>query len=330
VATPIAEYIDKTLLQGHVVLMGSPERPRTGTPPHPSSSGASAQAGEAAAAGGGKTEPSAGEASSNLTELRSRVVALEIEHARLLAGYAEVMESDITRLRSINMPTVLGLEVEPLSEPLTPSYLGRALTAIENDLANMETSIAIGDDAAARRSKVMAAKRSCLVLGRLCDDDDFNQVLLTMQTSVAQQETLIFSHISSKPGDQAPFRELEIQLLELAGLPNILAIKHVDSALAAYWTDPASSLTRMQNPMIFMRDLRRLRDVSCQAADLLSEGLRQEQSRQRWKKLLTYGLGGTLIVIANSIGTALLGPVGVAASGALGSAAVGAAVSSLS
>jgi hypothetical protein len=264
------------------VIMGSPERPPAGSAPQPSAPrpGASAQAGEAAA-GVGETEPSAGEVSSDLTELRNRVVALETEHARLLAGYAEGMESDITRLRSINMPAVSGLEAEPRSEPLTPSYLGRALTAIENDLANMETSIAIGDEAAARRSTVMAAKRSCLVLGRLCDDDDFNQVLLTMQVDVAQQQPLIASHISGTPGDQAPFRELEIQLLELAGLPEMLAIKHVDNALAAYWTDPTSSLDRMQNPMIFIRDLRRLRDVSCQTADLLSQGLRQEQSRQR-------------------------------------------------
>jgi hypothetical protein len=291
--------------------------------------GASAQAGEAAACGGG-TEPSAGEVSSDLTALRRRVAALETEHARLLAGYAEVMESEIARLRSINMPTVSGREAEPRREPLTPSYLGRALTAIENDLANMETSIAIGDEAAARRSKVMAAKRSCLVLGQLCDDDDFNQVLLTMQVNIGQQEPFIASHISGTPADQVPFRELEIQLLELAGLPEILAAKHVDNALAAYWADSTGALDRMRNPMIFMRDLRSLRDVSCQTADLLSQGLRKEQSRQRWRKLLTYGLGGTVIVVANSIGTALLGPVGVAASGALGSAAVGAAASLLS
>jgi hypothetical protein len=112
-------------------------------------------------------EPSAGEVSSDLTELRSRVIALETEHARLLAGYAEVMESEIARLRSVNLSAVSDLDTEPRREPLTPSYLGRALTAIENDLANMETSIATGDEAAARRSKVMAAQRSCSILGRL-------------------------------------------------------------------------------------------------------------------------------------------------------------------
>jgi hypothetical protein len=198
-------------------------------------------------------------------------------------------------------------------------------------LANIETSIATGDEIAARRSKVNAAQRSCLVLGRLCDDDDFNQVLLTMQADIVKQESQINSRISeTSSANQASFRELEIQLLELAGLPETLAERHVDNAITAYWADQTNSLERMRNPMIFMRDLSRLRDVSCQTVDLLSQGLRQEQSRRRWKKLLTYGLGGTAIVVANSIGTALLGPVGVAASGALGSAAVGVAASLLS
>jgi hypothetical protein len=83
-----------------------------------------------------------------------------------------------------------------------------------------------------------------------------------MQVNVARQQPLIASHISGTPGEQAPFRELEIQLLELAGLPETLAIKHVDNVLAAY------GLTLLA----------------------------------RWT--VTYGLGGTVIVIANSIGTA--------------------------
>ena len=77
--------------------------------------------------------------------------------------------------------------------------------------------------------------------------------------------------------------------------------------------------------MTFLDDLRQLRDASCQSADLLGQGIRRQQSRQRWKKLLTFGLGGTIIVVANGAGTALLGPIGVAASGAIGSAAVGVA-----
>lgn len=78
--------------------------------------------------------------------------------------------------------------------------------------------------------------------------------------------------------------------------------------------------------MMFLDGLRQLRDASCLTADLLAQGIRHERSRQRWKKLLTFGLGGTVIVAVNGIGTALLGPAGVAASAAIGSAAVGVAV----
>jgi hypothetical protein len=133
-------------------------------------------------------------------------------------------------------------------------------------------------------------------------------------------------------GISAPFsfRDNEIQLLQVAGLPEILAHEHVDAAIAAYNTSPDSALHRLQTPMLMLSDLRRLRDASCQTADLLSSGIRQQQSRQRWKKILTFGLGGTLIVTVNSIGTALLGPPGVAASGAIGSAALGVAAQFLS
>jgi len=328
-----ASRVDETSPRDHVGTMESPEWPLAGSAAPPSSASSPQAPGqtEETATSAAETELRAGQDSPNLTELRSRVAVLEAEHARLLAGYAGIMESEIARLRSVDLSAGSIQAAEPRYEPITPSYLGRALVAIENDLANMDTSIAIGDEAAARRSKVMAAQRGCSVLKRLCDDDDFNQILLKMQVeTITQQEPGINSRISeTPPPGQAAFRELEIQLLELAGLPELLAIKHVDNAIAAYWSNSTGSLDRMRNPMIFLSDLRRLRDVSCQTAELLSRGLRQEQSRQRWKKLLTYGLGGTVIVVANSIGTALLGPGGVAASAAIGSAAVGVAASSV-
>jgi hypothetical protein len=109
-----------------------------------------------------------------------------------------------------------------------------------------------------------------------------------------------------------------------------LAQTHVDQAIAAYQENQTAAYDLMRNPMKFLDDLRQLRDLSCQTADLLSQGIRREQSRQRWKKILTFGLGGTVIVVVNSVGTAVLGPIGVAASGAIGSAAVGVAAQLLS
>jgi hypothetical protein len=174
-----------------------------------------------------------------------------------------------------------------------------------------------------------AAGRACSTLRRLCDDDDFHHVLMNMQEQLTQQpEPSISGWISGTPAPS--FRDLEVDLLQLAGLPVTLAQTHVDQAIAAYQENQTAAYDLMRNPMKFLDDLRQLRDLSCQTADLLSQGIRREQSRQRWKKILTFGLGGTVIVVVNSVGTAVLGPIGVAASGAIGSAAVGVAAQLLS
>jgi hypothetical protein len=214
---------------------------------------------------------------------------------------------------------------------LPPLTLGRALVAIEDHLADMERFAATGDDAAARESKIAAVLRACSTLRRLCDYDDFYHVLSTMQEHVMNQANSIPGQVSG-PGTvgYGTFRDVEVQLLQLAGLPGVLAQTHVDAAITAYQENPTGAQDRLRNPMTFLGDLRQMRDTTCLTADLLSQGIRQERSRQRWKKLLTFGLGGTLIVAVNSVGTVLLGPAGVAASGAIGSAAVGIAVQLIS
>jgi hypothetical protein len=329
------EGVDETSIQGHVGSMAIPEQPSAGSAapqPSPGTPEVSAQT-EETAARGGKTEPGAGSGGTELAELRRRVAALEAEHARLLAGYAANIETENARLRFITPPVVPEEAVEPSGEPLSPPYLGRALVAIEDHLADMERFVAIGDDAAARQSKVAAVLRACSTLRRLCCDDDFVNMLITMQEQATQQDkdiSLVVAgtlppQVSGAPSN-ATFRDAEIQLLKLAGLPEMLAQTHVDGAIAAYHADPVGSQNRIKNTMILLGDLRQLRDASCLTADLLSQGIRNERSRQRWKKLLTFGLGGTVIVAVNGVGTALLGPAGVAASGAIGSAAVGVAV----
>jgi hypothetical protein len=197
----------------------------------------------------------------------------------------------------------------------------------------MERFAATGDDVAARQAKVAAAGRACSVLKRLCDDDDFNNMLMSIQEHVKQQGTNVSAVVAgtlppSVPGTPSNplFRDVEIQLLQFAGLPQPLAQIHVDGAIDAYNADPNGWQSRIENPLIFLGDLRQLRDASCLTVDVLSQGIRHERSRQRWKKLLTFGLGGTVIVAINGIGTAVLGPAGVAASAAIGSAALGVAV----
>lgn len=276
----------------------------------------------------GAAVPDGGKIALELAQLRSRVAALEADYAQALQARALNLETEIARLHSAPQPGAWA-EVAERREQLTPAYVGRALVAVEDHVADMDRFAAVGDDEAARRSKVAAASRACSVLKRLCDDSDFHRILGTMQVQVTTQENNISPVVNGYLPDRkisASFRDAEIELLQLAGLPKLLAQLQVDSAVAAFSSETADWQDRIKNPMTFLADLRQLRDASCLSADLLAQGIRHERSRERWRKILTFGLGGTLIVVANGVGTVLLGPVGVAASGAIGSAAIGVAV----
>jgi hypothetical protein len=265
---------------------------------------------------------------SDLTDLRRRVTALEAEHARLLS--CRTVDEESARLQAARSSAGLELAGDLPHEQFSPAYLGRAVVAVENHLADMERFAATGDERAAQESKLAAAMRSCSTLRMLCDDDDFIQTLMDMAQHANDPNNNVQDYISGNTSPTFSFRDNEIEMLQIAGLPELLAREHVDAAISAYNGGPGAALARLQNPMLMLNDLRRLRDASCQTADVLSSGIRQQRSRQRWKKMLTFGLGGTLIVTVNSIGTALLGPPGAAASGAIGSAAVGVAVQFLS
>jgi hypothetical protein len=258
------------------------------------------------------------------------------------------LELEVARLRTIKLEATSSEDRNSRTEPLTPPYIARAVIAVEGHLSDMERFAATGNEIAAQESRVAAASRCCSALRRLCDDDDFLQILVSMGNLISERESedgipnattrrmadtndepTISDQINAVLSDErfryGSFRELEIQLLQISGLPEILAEAHIDAAHKAYYRNPDSAIERLQNPMTFLSNLRALREASCLSADFLSESLRNRKARQRWKKLLTFGLSGTLIVAANSAGTAILGPVGVAASAAIGSAAVGVA-----
>jgi hypothetical protein len=280
------------------------------------------------------TEPAAPRPE-NLNALRAQVNALESEQAELLEKLALSLEVENARLRMmdpINAPSFEDSQAP--NGPISPAYLARALTKVEDLVSEMEASIAIGDQAAAANSKVKAASVACQVLRQLSEDDEFRDVLMTMQSETVVHQQEIPAYLRGEapvtsPGNR-PFRDVEVSLLRIAGLTEQLAQKHVDNAIAMFDAEPTRALDRMTNPMILLRDLKSLQEATCQSADLLSQGLRQQRSRQRWVKILTFGVGGTLIVAANAAGTALLGPVGIATSGAIGSAAIGAGVQLLS
>ena len=257
---------------------------------------------------------------------RKELASETVQHADLLGRMTE-LEAEVARLRLAAQAASTQI-ASSQQEPFTPPYVARGLVAVEGHLADMDRFAAIGDEMAAQQSKVAAAMRSCSTLQKLCDDDDFLQMLVNIGTDVDSPNTAkdrSLDRIRSRD-----FRDTEIELLQLAGLPEILAQAHIDEAIEAFEQNPQGALRRLRNPMTFLVHLRQLRDASCLTADLLTQSIRQQQTRQRWKKLLTFGLSGTLIVAVNSIGTVLLGPGGAAASGAIGSAAVGVAVQILS
>ena len=270
--------------------------------------------------------------------LRSRVDALEIENVRLLDRYAAQLQNENERIRRTMTreapgtfrpdalrPNTLATDSE-LTAPITAARLARDLVAVEDHLAEMEQFAAVGNAEAAAMAKVAAATRACGAFRRLCDDPDFRQLLMEMPQHAAKLADRNLTMLPDQNVAAGSFRDVEMTLLELIGLTRPLAYKHVDAALEAFRADPSGAVDRTQNPARLLDDLRTLRDATCQSADLLAMGVRRDASRSRWRKILTYGLGGTVIIAANGLSVAVLGPVGVAVSQAVGSAAVGVAV----
>jgi hypothetical protein len=270
--------------------------------------------------------------------LRARVVELEVENVRLLERYAASLEVENQRMRdAVGTLAASGPDLGETAEvtvddarpmPLTAATLARDLTRVEDQLAVVDRLVTLGDNRGAAKARVAAATLACRAFARVCDDADFRQRMFELQAHASQLPPggPVLSELSTEFSD---FRGAEVALLELTGLTRELADRHVDAAIAAFDGGRSQVPGRRRDPESLMDDLRSLRDATCQSADVLVLGVRREASRARWRKVLTYGLGGTVIVAANGLGAALLGPAGVAASQAIGSAAVGVAATLL-
>lgn len=272
--------------------------------------------------------------SESIDAFKSRVATLEAENSELLSRYAAQLQRENQRIRQAmeSRPSPAGRTTPgaPIAvpgkaaAPVTPSRLGRDLAAVENHLADMERFAAVGKMEDAAQAKVAAAMRACNSLRNVCDDADFRQLLMVMPGNAHKlprdQQSPLDTQLAF-----GSFRDVEIALLELIGLNHVLAEKHVIDAAAAFTANPQAAMTRIEDPAALLDDLRALRDATCQSADVLAMGVQREASRTRWRKILAYGLGGTVIIAVNGFATTLLGPVGVAVSQAIGCAAVGVA-----
>jgi hypothetical protein len=284
---------------------------------------------------------------SALEEMAHRVGDLE-------RGYTRLLETENDRLRAALQSSLAPRPVAPAPRETAdlegssaalhmPAYLATAVVEVERRCDEMEMYARLEDWAAARSAKLGAANIACRTLRRVSKDGEFAAQLRQLSAHARECEQQVLSAVPASGGPSAAatpaaaavtnnnpewpaFLEKEVELLQLVGLTHELAQEHVSRGREAFMTDPKAHLAKAQNPEQFMDLLEMLGDEVCLTADVVALGIRSAKSRQRWKKILVNGVGGTLILGANAGATVLLGPLGVAISGGLGSAAVGVAV----
>jgi hypothetical protein len=230
-------------------------------------------------------------------------------------------------------PVMAAAEPQQPPRPITPVYVASALSDVERSLDEMEMQARLENWEAAARAKLTAANTACRVLTDICRDPAFLRELQVL----SQHATAHGNQVPSTMDDSNAFNEFltrEVQLLRLAGLSEELARQHLEQGATEYRKQQQPTrdiaLERIQNPVMLLDALGELRDATCTSADLLAMGVRNAQSRSRWRKVVTFGVGGSLIVASNALAIPLLGPAAAAVSGAVGSAAIGAGVTELS
>ena len=287
-----------------------------------------------------RTPPTTDQFSPTDTAMESmarRIKELEEDRAAIEGRYIAHLEAENERLRSPDATfpaTAAGEPQEPLSQPATPVYVASALSDIERSLAEMEMQTRLENWAAATRAKLAAANTACRVLTDICGDAAFLRDLQMLSQHAAKHGNQVPSTIE-KNTTFDEFLAREVQLLRLAGLTEGLARQHVEQGATEYRNQrhageqEDTALERIQNPAMLLDALRELRDVTCTSADLLAMGVRNAQSRSRWRRIVTFGVGGSLIVASNALAIPLLGPAAAAVSGAIGSAAIGAGINEI-
>jgi hypothetical protein len=283
-----------------------------------------------------------------LDALTRRVAALEAEQATLMERYARQLESSNEQLRALlrsssdtasapvaftasapsghSVPTVLTVP----GAPNAAARLAHTLAVVESQADDVERLAAAGDLASAVDTALMVTQRSAAALRATLADAELRQQLVTSmapEDPVSPPVGIQNYMVTMGQNRSVPFRDAEITVLHLAGLPRALAEKHVDAAVTEYET-----LAAPRPPVDLHQVLDRIEAVQRAVADVeavLPFAVNHPPQRLRWRKLVTYGLGGTLIVAANAGASLVLGPVAAAVSGAVGSAALGAALAPL-
>jgi hypothetical protein len=230
-------------------------------------------------------------------------------------GYRSVPDNDVT-----NVAFGGASLANPLLHMGLAAYLAASLSQVEDALLHRDVALHAGDDDIARDLEERAAGLACVALTRATDE-------FQIPPDVAMEQS--YGNFLRTGGGlpqvtMATFHTQEIHLLRLAGLSQELAAKHVDGALEAFLLSPVSISTAEE----LQKALDAGANAACGTHELLvrarraAEGARRR--RRRLRRVLT-ALGGTAIVVANSLAVPLIGPVAVGVSLVLGGGAAGAA-----
>ncbi|GIE88168.1 hypothetical protein [Actinoplanes regularis] len=293
-------------------------------------------------------EKVSGSSPSPLDALERRVAALERDRELLMERYARQLELDNEQLRALlggapDLASAPGTSTDavpsigPASDPATAApasaaaMLAHTLGLVEDQVDDVERLAAAGESASAVDTALLVTRRSAAALRASVADAELRENLVTSMTppdSPLPPPPGLHNFTVPVGGNRTvPFRVAEIAVLQLAGLRRSLAEKHVDAAIAEYErVGAARAAVDLHQVLDRIEAVQR---AIAHAETVLPFVINQPPQRLRWRKLVTFGLGGTLIVAANAGAAVVIGPVAAAVSAAVGSAAIGAAAAPL-
>jgi hypothetical protein len=288
---------------------------------------------------------SAAEQEAKLAEALDRVTALETELRDLRAVREREQKAELERLRQEidvlrtgsavrsaprpgGSPAVAGAAAEAgfaAYSATVPAYLVKGYAEVTSLLSEAEVSEELEQRTEAAESRFTAAHRSCEVLGKLCDDEDYHAQLTAVTALVGEHDDRVRDIVA----DDDTFEQVRaptLQLLVLAGLTRQDAARLVDGCRADFLAADGAAWRR---PAVVRRNLRRLRNAICgEAKDSLRRTVQQSRRRDKVVPTLIKGIGGGVLAGVAGPLAGLVGAVPAAALGAIGAAAVEAAASS--
>ncbi|MEV6641087.1 hypothetical protein [Amycolatopsis sp. NPDC051371] len=199
-----------------------------------------------------------------------------------------------------------------------PTYLAAILTQVEEASIQRDVALLAGEDQLAGQLEEQIAGRACIALTRARDELHIPYIKISLE------DNDFIRNGGGVPGiTMDKFIDTERHVLQLVGLTEDLASKHVDLAFETF----KATRTVIRNEADVLTALTAGAEAACAIHRSLVEARRAaEVGRRRRRRLLRIlvALGGAVIAVANPLAAPLIGPLIVPLSVALGSGAAGA------